>query len=492
VAKDEKTEGLGLKDQVRGAVLWRSGSQLAAQVVTWASTFLVIRLLNPGDYGLYAMAQAMLTLLNLFNGWGFANALIRGESVTRQQIAQAFGMLILLNGGLALAQILLAPLAAVYFHQPQVADLLRVQALIYLATPFIAVPSALLSRQLDFRRQAKVHMTAALAGAGTALTCALSGFGVWTLVAAPMALFWTQAIGMTLMARQFVWPSFRFKGSDAMVRYGGAMVIAQFCWFVQSQSDVFIAGRLVGPHELGLYTTALFLTQILSSKFIPPLNDVAFAAYSRIGTQREAVAQAFLKSARLIMLVALPFYFGLAATSEPLVLTVLGPKWAETVPMVRLLALAMPLMALQILFGPANNALGHTAVTVRNAAIGALLMPVAFAIGVQHGTIGLAWAWLIAMPLFAAVTVFGSMRVIGFALADLGRAIAPGLLASAAMASGVLLIDRLLPGIAPHPRLALLVTSGAAIYAGLLILFARPLVLEAIGLVRGRPAAMPA
>jgi hypothetical protein len=38
----------------------------------------------------------------------------------------------------------------------------------------------------------------------------------------------------------------------------------------------------------------------------------------------------------------------------------------------------------------------------------------------------------------------------------------------------------------------LLVTSGAAIYAGLLILFARPLVLEAIGLVRGRPAAMPA
>ena len=36
------------------------------------------------------------------------------------------------------------------------------------------------------------------------------------------------------------------------------------------------------PHRLGLYTTALFLTQILAAKFVPPLNEVAFAAYSRI------------------------------------------------------------------------------------------------------------------------------------------------------------------------------------------------------------------
>ncbi|HYN63729.1 MAG TPA: lipopolysaccharide biosynthesis protein, partial [Candidatus Limnocylindrales bacterium] len=439
-------------------------------------------------YGLYAMAQVVLTLLSLLNGWGFANALVRGESVTRQQISQAFGMLILLNGGLALAQIALAPLAAAYFRHPEVAQLLRVQALIYLATPFIAVPSALLSRRLDFRRQAQVHLLGALAGAVTALSCALLGFGVWTLVAAPMAMFWTQAIGMTLLARELCWPSFRFKGADAMVRYGGAMVIVQFFWFVQSQSDVFIAGRLLSPHDLGLYTTALFLTQILSSKFIPPLNDVAFAAYSRIEGQREAVASAFLKATRLIMLVALPFYFGLAATSEPLVLTVLGPKWADAIPLVGLLALAMPLMALQILFGPANNALGHTSVTVRNAAIGAILMPLAFAIGVRHGTIGLAWAWLTVMPLFAALTVFSSMKVIGFSLGDLARAVAPGLLASVTMALGVSLLDRLLPGMAPQPRLALLVLSGMAIYAALLFGFARPVMTDVIALLRGRTA----
>ena len=40
------------------------------------------------------------------------------------------------------------------------------------------------------------------------------------------------------------------------------------------------------------------------------------------------------------MVAALPFYFGLAATAEPLVLTMLGDKWREAIPVVHLLALA--------------------------------------------------------------------------------------------------------------------------------------------------------
>ena len=472
--------------------MWRSGSQLVAQLIMWASTFLVIRILDPSDYGLFAMTQVVLSFLNLMNGYGFANALVRSESIDRGQIAQAFGMLILLNLALALAQIALAPLAAAYFRQPEVATLLQVQSLLYLATPFIALPSALLSRELDFRRQGKVHLFGAAAGAATALACATAGLGVWTLVMAPLALFWTQAIGMTLVARSLMWPSFRFKGAGAILRYGTAMTLVQFFWFVQSQSDVFIAGRLLQPHDLGIYTTALFLTQILASKFIPPLNDVAFAAYSRMQADPGAVAESFLKAVRLIMLAALPFYLGLAATAEPLVLTVLGPKWAETVPLIQLLSLAMPFMALQILFAPATNALGRPGISVRVALTGALIMPLAFLIGVRFGNHGLAAAWLFTFPALTAATVMLSRPAVGYTLSGLGRAIAPGLLAAATMAAAVALLDRLLPPMSPAPRLLLLVLAGIAIYASLLIAFARPLVAEVRRLILGRPVAAAA
>ncbi|WP_163564663.1 oligosaccharide flippase family protein, partial [Klebsiella pneumoniae] len=85
-------------------------------------------------------------------------------------------------------------------------------------------------------------------------------------------------------------------------------------WFAQSQADVFIAGRLFDPHMLGIYTTSLFLTQIFVSKFVPPLNEVAFSAYARLKDDKAAVAAAFTKSARLIMVGAMPFYLGMATT----------------------------------------------------------------------------------------------------------------------------------------------------------------------------------
>ena len=120
--KSEEDQGPGLTERVRGAVLWRSGSQVVAQIVAWASTFLVIRLLEPSDYGLFAMSQVVLVFLNLMNGHGFASALVQSESIDRRRIAQAFGMLLLLNGALALVQLLTAPLVAAYFRQPALVD----------------------------------------------------------------------------------------------------------------------------------------------------------------------------------------------------------------------------------------------------------------------------------------------------------------------------------------------------------------------------------
>jgi O-antigen/teichoic acid export membrane protein len=268
------------------------------------------------------------------------------------------------------------------------------------------------------------------------------------------------------------------------------MVAVQFFWFVQSQSDVFIAGRLFDPRALGLYTTSLFLTQILAAKFVPPVNEVSFSAYSRLQARPGAVAEAFLKAARLVLLVALPFYFGMAAAAEPLVLTVLGEKWRETVPLVRILAFAMPFMTLQILFAPATNALGRPRIALFVSMAGAAVMPLAFVIAVRFGAPGLARAWLIAFPLLLIVTLRLALPVIGVRLSELARALAPALAAAAGMGAAVAALDSLLPPLPPGLRLAMLVATGAAVYAGLLLVVARPLVAEVLALVRPpRPAA---
>lgn len=492
---------VSLAAQVRTAVIWRSGSQVLTQIVSWASTLIVIRLLAPEDYGLFAMAQVMLVLLSTMNGWGLASALIREDEVSEERLRQTLGMLVILNGSLALIQFLAAPLVALWFEQPMVTQLLRVQSVLYLAVPFCALPHAMLSRRMDFRRPAQVRLAAALAGASTALVGALSGWGVWTLVTAPLVMLLTEAIGMTWAARAPIRPSFRFAGARHIAGFGGVMTATQIFWFVQSQADVMIAGRVLDPHSLGVYTTGLFLAQLMAAKFVPPINEVAYAAYSRQQSDGEAhlIAPALLATIRLVMLVGLPAYAGLAVVAPVLVPVLLGDKWLGIVPILPILAGAMAMLTLQILFAPAINARGFPGIPLRVTMLGSVVMPLAFYTGSHWGVTGFAWGWVGGMAVLLTATITLSRRVLGFSLTGLARAILPPLAAALVMAGGVALLLRVLPESVPTlAALAAGVTLGIALYLGALVLIAPERLAEALRFARNRgheedqPAPLPA
>lgn len=477
---------------VRRAVAWRTGTQIVGQLISWSATLIVIRLLDPADYGLFAMAQVMMTFLDFLNGYGFASALIQSKNLERTAIRQALGITMLLNGSIAALQIGIAPLVAAYYGRPEVADLLRILAIIYLATPFIIIPEVILARGLDFRKQAIVNLTAAMVGATVSLTLAWSGFGIWTLIYAPIAVAFTRGLGLTIAARLFVLPSFDFRGAGSIARFGGAMMASHLLWVVQAQSDIFIAGRIYSPSEIGLYAQALFLTQLVMAKFVPALNQVAFPAYARMQDDLPALRWGFLGSVRLIMLATAPIYIGLAASAAPLIELLFGTKWLAMVPLVQVLAFAMPLMTLQILFAPMHNALGRPDLSVKSSACGALLFGSAFFIGAQFGTIGLATAWLIAAPLLLLATIALGTALTGITARALIGAASPACGCALAMGGIVWLCDRLFdPHLPAVPHVLALIAIGGASYALLSWWLQRPTLMTLVNMVRPRRPAEP-
>jgi O-antigen/teichoic acid export membrane protein len=483
--------------RVKSAVFWRSGTQILSQLISWGSTLAVIRILEPSDYGLFAMTSVVLVFLNFLNGYGFVSALIQSEKVEPIRIRQAFGMLILLNAALATIQLfVVAPLAAAYYGEPVIADMLRWQSLIYLSTPFLILPEAMLTRNLDFKKPAIINLTSAFVGAMVSLGMALSDYGVWTLVFAPIAIFWTRAISLMIATKFWVRPSFNFKGAGNIFSFGTMMLVAHGFWIVQSQCDIFIAGRAFDNHRLGLYAEALFLTQIFAAKFVPPLNEVAFPAYARLQNDRAALSAGFLKAVRLIMLISCPLYLGMAVTAQPLVDVLMGPKWTDAAPIVAILALAMPVMTLHILFAPALNALGMPKIVLRNSIFGAVLMPTTYLFAVQYGAAGLAWGWLAAFPLLLAFTIYQARPHVGFTLSGLAGSVLPGLGAALAMAALVWLVDRALlaafwPSIPALLHLIALVAVGGASYTAMLWLSARQTFMEVVNLVIKRKPPEP-
>jgi len=486
------TSGDGFAARVRSAVAWRWGSQVAIQAVTWTSTILVVRLLDPTDYGLFAMCQVVLTALAFLNGQSFATSLVQTGHVDDRRIGQIFGLLLVFNGAMALTQVMIAPYAAAYFGQPMVAEMLRVQALLYIAIPFTALPAGLLARRLEFRKQAQVNMAAAIVGAVVALALAADGWGVWALVYAPICMFITRAIGLSIAARLLVKPIFDPRGAWDLVTFGGTLTVCQLFWIIQSQSDIVIAGRLLPTHELGLYAEALFLTLIVTARFLPPINEVAFAAYSELHRDGKALGAYFVKTARLVMTVTAPIFIGLALTSEAAVLTLFGEKWADMAPIVGGLALAMPAFALQLICAPVTNAMGRPRIYLFTSVCGALIMPAAFITAVtleDSAAMGLVHAWWFAAPLLCAITLAATLPHIDVSPIELIRELAPTALASAAMALMVLGAQRFATIGTPWMDLGWNAALGAGVYAGVFWLVWPHIVKDAWRMLRPAPQA---
>ena len=127
---EQQPDDASFGTRVRSAVIWRSGTQILGQIISWGSTLVILRILDPSDYGLFAMTQVILAFLAFMNGYFFASSLIQADTVEPHQIRQAFGMLLIINCALALLQLAIAPLAADYYNQPMVAELLRWQSLL--------------------------------------------------------------------------------------------------------------------------------------------------------------------------------------------------------------------------------------------------------------------------------------------------------------------------------------------------------------------------
>ncbi len=98
-------------------------------------------------------------------------------------------------------------------------------------------------------------------------------------------------------------------------------------------------------------------------------------------------------------------------------------------------------------------------------------------------------AWIAAYPVYLAISAWRTLPVIGVRARDVVHAVAAPAIAAIAMAAIVTLVDRNLPPLDAHWRLAVLVPVGAAVYAIWMLVFARSRIRELVAIVRKQPVA---
>ncbi len=301
---------MNLKNKVVTALRWTAGARILAQLVTWAITIVVIRLLSPSDYGLMAMSMAVIALLNLLNEMGMGAAVIQKRALSDSQLRSVFSLILVVNVTLYGVLWLSAKPLAIFFSEDRLIPVIRVLGLQFILMGISIIPQSLLEKALDFKARSVVEFVAALIGSGVTLVLALQEFDVWSLVYGNLARVAVRAIGFNILRPYLKAPTLSLRGIGSIASFGGWVTIERILWYVYTEADIFIIGRALGNDLLGIYSVARHLASLPAQKLNAAITQVSLPAFSAVQGEKEQFARYFIKATRMMSIVAVPVFFG--------------------------------------------------------------------------------------------------------------------------------------------------------------------------------------
>lgn len=328
----------------------------AATVVNFAAQFLFLavmaRLLDPGAFGLMAMAAIVLRFGSFFAQMGAGQALIQKAELDPRDLGAALLLALGISTALYGLLWLLAPLAGLFFKNEALPSLVRWVGVTLVLGALSGIALAYLRRQGRFAALSIVEVVSYVIGYGAVgVTCAYQGLGVWSLVIAAIS----QSTMACLLGFAVAQAPFSFKGAAASVGhfwgFGSRHSLNGFLEFIGANIETLYIGRFMGQHELGLYNRGQLITNLPVEQSVGAFGKVMFPALARLQQDRARLGEVFLGMLLGIGLLSMPVSFGISAAADDIVAALLGAKWSEAGVVVEGLAFAVPALFLYFACG---------------------------------------------------------------------------------------------------------------------------------------------
>jgi O-antigen/teichoic acid export membrane protein len=368
-------------------------AQVAKFVLNLGATVVLARLLTPRDFGLVAMVTAVTGFLTIFRHGGLATPTIQREQITQEQVSNLFWVNLSVSGLCTLITAALAPVLAVFYHDPRLVPITLALSTTFLIGGFRVQHLALLRRQLRFKALAIIDVGSMVLGVAVAITMALLDFRYWSLVGLSLGT----ELGSFLLTGSISrwrpnWPS-RRSGVRPLLAFGLHQTAANLIFSIARASDTLLIGRVYGAAAVGLYTRGAALVFRPLEQFLLPVNAVFLPTLSRLQSHPARYRSTFLRLYEAMALVACLCGGLLMALSRPMTLVLLGAKWER----VSIILAAFSLVAMYTPLAYAANWLltsqGRGKDILYQNSIAAFITAGSFVAGLPFGPVGVAMSF---------------------------------------------------------------------------------------------------
>ncbi len=293
-------------------------------LVDLGTQLVLLRLLAPEYFGVFAMAQALSGFVATLGDMAGQKFIVQRQQISERLVSTVFWFELsmgLLVAGLWAA--LCVPVLGALGRPEQIPFAWGL--CVWIVAERLLLPRSLLERQMEFTAVNIALFAGVVAGSGAMLAGALMGGGAWVFV---MGL-----VVRTLVAAALVWRAARFvplwvfdrKTLRELLPFGAPLLVATALAFAATNVDYLVIGSLAGYSLLGLYYAAYRYPHYMN-QFNIVLSSVVFPSFSR-ATDAAHLGRGLRLLTRYAALFAFVPVWMMWTEGEWLLLVLLGEKW---------------------------------------------------------------------------------------------------------------------------------------------------------------------
>ena len=317
--------------------------------------------------------------------------LIRHDDPTDEHFNTVWSMSIIRGAASALVVSVIAYPAAILFNEPRLTHVILLFAIAIFITACENVGMIFYQRQLQLRYLAVQKTIGRFAGVIVTVLLAFYLKNYWALVFGLLA----QNISSNIVsyAMHKYRPRFSLNYWREAFDYSKWLLGSNILDYIYKNFDRFFIGRVIGSSSLGVYSIAHEVANAFTTEVVRPAGRALFPAYSKLKNEHSDLAIGFITGYSVFLVIGLPIASGIGLLAEPLVHVVLGSKWLDAIPLIQVLVVYSITTVGISNQGPALMASGHVKQLLGLMLFAtAVLIPLAYLGGTQHGAIGVAVA----------------------------------------------------------------------------------------------------
>lgn len=328
-----KVRSNNIDAKASNATKWSLLTEIFARLATPIANMILARLLMPEAFGLVATITMVLSFAEIFTDAGFQKYIIQHEFDSENSFKDAVQVAFWSNVTLALVISILIFIfrnwIAYLVGNEELGIPIAIAGLTILFNAVSSVHIGVFKRQFEFKKLFWVRLAVSMVPIIITVPAAYILRSFWALIIGNIAKSIVQAIIIIPSSKVGVRAFYSVDVFKQMFSFSFWTLVESISIWLTSNIDVFIIGRILNNHYLGLYKTAITTISTYVGIIAAAITTVLFATLSRYQNDQKNFLNTYFKFQRKLAIFLIPVGVGIFVFRDLVVKILLGSKWAE-------------------------------------------------------------------------------------------------------------------------------------------------------------------